>query len=120
MTLVLIALAGGVGAAARFVVDGVVRSRAALPWLGTTVVNVSGSFLIGLLAGFAVAHAVPATWHAVVATGFLGGYTTFSTAAVEGVVLLRAGERRRAAVYVLGVAVVSALVCSGGFALGSL
>lgn len=93
--LVLLSVAGGLGAVLRFVVDGVVRSRigARLPW-GTALINVSGSFGLGLLTGFAT-RGLPEAVLVVAGTGLLGGYTTFSAASVETVRLLQ--QRRFAA-----------------------
>lgn len=90
MIPVLIALAGGLGATCRFLLDTLIsRLRAPLP-LGTLVINITGSFLLGLVTGWLLATG--SAWAAVVGTGFLGGYTTFSTASVEGVRLWRAGR----------------------------
>jgi CrcB protein len=102
-TLVLVALLGGVGAACRFVVDGLVRDRVAqgLP-IGTAVVNVSGSLIIGLLAGAQLYHGAGGPWLVAAMTGFCGGFTTFSTAMVETARLVQAGEPRRAAITVGG------------------
>ena len=84
----------------RFVVDGLVRTRlgARLPW-GTAIINVSGSFLLGLLTGLAT-RGMPQEVLVVAGTGLLGGYTTFSTASVETVRLLQ--QRRIAASLVYG------------------
>ncbi len=92
MTPLWIALAGGLGAVTRYVVDTAVarRNRTGFP-LGTVVINVTGSFLLGLLTGWLLTGAL-GPWGAIVGTGFLGGYTTFSTASVEGARLLRAGR----------------------------
>ncbi|KQY22057.1 chromosome condensation protein CrcB [Cellulomonas sp. Root485] len=115
MTVLLIAVLGGVGAAARFVVDGSVRARWTRVFpLATFVVNVTGSFLIGLLAGAHLYRGLGPTWLAVAATGFCGGYTTFSTAMVETVRLIQAGEVRRATANAVG----SVLLCLGAAALG--
>lgn len=101
-----IALAGGVGAAARFVVDALAathlmpRTRSALP-LGSLLVNLSGSFLAGLVAGAGVRGLVGAELDTVLAGGFLGGYTTFSTAMYEAVWLLDRGEQVTAAIHVM-------------------
>lgn len=86
MTAVLVAVAGGLGAVLRFVVDGLVsrRNRLRVP-LGTAVVNVTGSFVLGLLTGWALTHDVDRQLTLIVGTGLLGGYTTFSTASVEAV-----------------------------------
>ena len=101
--LLAVALAGAGGAAARFVVDGLVRTRwtSVFP-LATVLVNVTGSFIIGLLNGAALFHGLGPTWLAVVAPGFCGGYTTFSTAMVETVRLVQAEEWRWAALNALG------------------
>jgi len=80
----LIALAGGGGAVARFVLDGVVQDRTDSPApLGTFVINVSGSFLLGVIAGLTISHTLSANAKLIAGTGFLGGYTTFSTYALE-------------------------------------
>lgn len=88
-----LALAGGLGAVARYTLDGVIRAQAvgAAPW-GTMTINLSGSLVSGLLTGLAASSVLPGPWLAVVGTGFLGGYTTFSTASVETVRIFQ--ERR--------------------------
>lgn len=83
--LLLVPLAGGLGAVARLVVDGEVRRLTGGTSRGTVLVNLTGSLLLGLLVGLVAAGWLPATVRVVVGTGFLGGYTTFSTAAVEAV-----------------------------------
>ena len=81
-----VAVAGGVGAMLRFVVDDLIarRARRSVP-LGTMVINVTGSFLLGLLTALTVDHAGLADLKTVLGTGLLGGYTTFSTASLEAV-----------------------------------
>lgn len=60
---------------------------------GTLVVNVTGSLLIGLLAGLAESRALPGPdARLLLVTGLLGGYTTFSAFSLETLVLLRAGQ----------------------------
>lgn len=111
----LVAVAGGAGAAARFWVDGTVRARrtTVLP-LGTVVVNVSGSLLIGLVAGLHLYAGLPATAVLLLATGFCGGYTTFSAAAVEAVRLAQAGEHVRAVASLVGTLVLTVLAVAAG------
>lgn len=111
----LVALAGGVGAATRFWVDGTVRARrrSVLP-LGTMVVNLSGSLLIGLLTGARLYAGLPATAALLLVTGFCGGYTTFSAATVEAVRLAQVGERGRAVASLAGTLV----ACVAAVALG--
>lgn len=93
LLFVALSVAGGFGAALRFMVDGLVKAhtRVAFP-VGTWLINVSGSLVLGLLAGLVLASATGAPVYLVAGTGFLGGYTTFSTASFESVRLLQ--ERR--------------------------
>ena len=116
MIVLWVALAGGVGAVARFVLDGLVRSRVA-SWfpVGTVVVNVTGSFVLGLVTGLALAHVVPDELRLVVGTGFCGGYTTFSTASFETVRLVE--QRRVGAALLNGVGTLVVTVCVAGLGL---
>lgn len=99
----LVAIVGGLGAATRFWVDGVIRARGrtVLP-IATIMVNVSGSLLIGLVVGAHLYLGLPAIWQLVLATGFCGGYTTFSAAMVESVRLVQQDERGRAVLAAVG------------------
>ena len=74
---------------ARMRFDGTFKgwSPRSTPW-STLLINVSGSFVLGLLTGLAGANLLPEAWHLVLGTGFLGGYTTFSTASFETVKLI--------------------------------
>lgn len=109
MITLLVALAGGAGAVTRFVVDGVVarHNRFDIP-LGTFVINVTGSFLLGILTGLVLAHPGLSELKAVLGTGFAGGYTTFSTASVEAARLVMrdgVGESRATLLHALGMLV---------------
>lgn len=98
----LVAVAGGVGSVGRFVLDGVIRSRVtSLVPAGTFVINVSGSLLLGFVTGLVLVGAEPADFRVVLGTGFVGGYTTFSTAMIETVRLLQ--QRRWVAAGVNGI-----------------
>jgi fluoride exporter len=121
LTLVLVSVAGGFGAAARLVLDGIVSAkfRSAYP-IGTTVINVTGSLLIGLVTSLAISHGLPQLWHVILGSGFLGGYTTFSTASVEVVRLVQAGRYLSALGTALGMLVFSVLAAALGLWLGSL
>jgi CrcB protein len=102
VVFVLAALAGGVGASLRFLVDGLVKSRTRIAFpLGTALINITGSFALGLLVGLTLSHLASADLQAILGTGLLGGYTTFSTASVETVRL--AHERRYRAAFVNGI-----------------
>jgi CrcB protein len=113
----VLALAGGLGAAARFLLDTLVarHNRLGTP-LGTVVVNVTACFLLGLLTGWGLTHPGEDDVLAVLGVGFLGGYSTFSTASVEGVRLLLAGRPAAAALHAGGMLVVSLGAALGGIA----
>jgi CrcB protein len=108
-------IAGAVGAPLRYAVDGYVgaRARGAFPW-GTFLVNVSGSFALGVLTGLALYHAFPKTPKVILGTGFCGAYTTFSTFSFETFRLVEDGDAWEALRNVGGTIV----VCAGAAALG--
>lgn len=121
LVFVALALAGGIGAGARFVLDGFLRSRVTSPYpVGTLVINISGSFLLGLVTGLALSTTLPPEAQLIVGAGFLGGYTTFSTASVEAVRLVSARRYGVALVTSVGMLVTAVLASAAGLALGSL
>jgi CrcB protein len=99
----LVTLAAGLGAVARYLVDGAVQRRThkAFP-AGTLVVNLSGSFLLGLIVGLAAHHGLATSTAVVLGAGFTGGYTTLSTWAWESVALAERQAGGAAVVNVLG------------------
>ena len=108
MTTLLVALLGGLGAVTRFLLDTLIAQRN--PWsipAGTIIINVTASLALGLLTGWTLHHVAPAGAQTILGTGFLGGYSTFSTASVEGARLLRAGRPWAAVVHAGGMAIVS-------------
>jgi len=115
VTVVLLALAGGIGAAIRFMVDGFIRQRlkTALPW-GTILINVSGSLALGFLAGLLMRGQAPESLFLIVGTGFLGGYTTFSTASLETIRLIQSGRMGLALINGLGSMAASVLAAAAG------
>ena len=100
MTLVAVALAGALGAPARFLVERAISVRRGrrFPW-GTLVVNVTGSIALGFIAGLTLYHGLPSTPRTVVGTGFIGAYTTFSTYAYETVDVAERSSPQLAATY---------------------
>ena len=94
MPLLFIGLGGFAGAISRYLVDGFVtdRTAGAFPW-GTLVVNVSGSFVLGLLFAMTAERAIlPADVRGPVMIGFIGAYTTFSTFMLESWALIESGS----------------------------
>lgn len=104
MTVLLIAIGGAIGSVGRYLVSALVL-RATTPSFpyGTFLVNVLGSLAFGVIAGLAH-HRVPLSTdaRAFLLVGVLGGFTTFSTFAFDGLVLLRDGQSGLALINLLG------------------
>jgi CrcB protein len=118
MNLVLVFLGGGIGATARYGLQGAVYkvTGSGLPY-GTLVVNVLGSFIIGLLmTTFEERFLVNPSLRMFLTIGILGGFTTFSSFSYETMALLRDGS------YGLGLinVVSSVVVCLGATWLGTI
>jgi CrcB protein len=114
-------VAGAVGAPARYLLDDAISSRTqgVFPW-GTLVINVSGSFLLGLLTGLALFHGFPATPKLILGTGFCGAYTTFSTFTYETVRLAEEGAVNEAVRNALASLVLGAAAAAVGLAAAAL
>jgi CrcB protein len=118
---IALVIAGAVGSCARFLVDIAVseRTKGALPW-GTLAINVTGSFLLGVVTGLGLDHGFPRTARIVLGVGFCGAYTTFSTFTFETVRLLEEGAEVEAVMNVAGTFVAGALAAAAGLALATL
>jgi len=120
MTLLLItALAGGLGGALRFWVDTAVSraSRSAFPW-GTLVINTSACLGLGVITGFEYAGAGAEDLRTVLGVGLMGGYSTFSTASVEAVRLMRQRRCGLSLAHALGMLVLSLAASTLGIVAG--
>ena len=98
-----VALGSAAGGAARFGLSTLVQQQFGPTFpVGTLVVNVSGSLLLGFLWRYALGtDATSPEVRALLTTGFCGGYTTFSTFTYETMVLFEDGQSVRAGVYVI-------------------
>ncbi|TVP43853.1 MAG: CrcB family protein [Gemmatimonadales bacterium] len=120
MTMLLVAAGGSLGAIARYLVDFWVVSRgiSRVP-LGTVVVNVSGSFALGLLVGVLGTTGGPDWILTLVGTGFLAAYTTFSTWMFEAARLVQRGAWSAALVHLSATVVLGVAFAGAGLWLGS-
>lgn len=119
MGAVLVFVGGGLGALCRYGCQllGARFEHGYFPW-ATFGVNLLGSFLLGLLFGLGTAIHLRTEWRLLLATGFLGGYTTFSSWQLESWMLLTSGRWGLATWNLLG-STVAGLVCLiAGYALG--
>jgi CrcB protein len=111
-----IAVGGALGSVCRFLLTGLVQRQLGTTFpFGTLMVNVTGSLLLGALLRYSLdTPGVSPEMRALLATGFCGGYTTFSTFSYETMALLQSGDYRRAGGYALASVVVSLLAMYAG------
>jgi len=113
----LVAVAGALGAMARWSLDrlvmGLLLPRASFPW-GTLLINASGSFALGLVVGLGARQILTGALVAVLGGGFIGAYTTFSTLTFESIALLERDSKLAAAANLLGTVVAGTLLAALG------
>lgn len=115
----LAVVGGGLGAALRFVSDGLImrRVRSGYPW-GTFVINSVGSLLLGFLTGLSDSSVLDADWLTILGGGVMGGFTTFSTAMVDTAHMLQKQKYGRFLANSLGMLVLTVLLAVVGLAIG--
>lgn len=116
----VVGLGGFLGANARFWLATWAAERfgATFPW-GTLIINVSGSFLIGLILTYLSARVgLSVNYRLLLATGFLGAYTTFSTFTFESLTLLRDGSYLIGFANLLGSLALGLMAVFGGYLVG--
>ena len=119
MPWLLVAVGGAIGAVSRYGIDRIMVSFIGPTVLGTFAVNITGSFLLGL---FLTMSGERFGWspelRVLVAVGFLGSYTTFSTLTVASLQLVGSGDWTRATVNIVGSIVVGLAAAFLGIAVG--
>ena len=122
MTLVFIAVGGAAGAVSRYLIQGWVEDLAGgrFPW-GTFAVNISGSFVLGVVFALAMDRAIMSPEIRVpLMIGFIGSYTTFSTLMLESWRLVEEGDYLFMFGNLIGSVVIGMLAVIAGLALGRL
>ena len=100
--VLLVFLGGGAGSIIRFLISRSLQNQSGMPY-GTFTVNILGSLLIGMLIGLSLRNnLISNNLYLLLATGFCGGFTTFSAFAAENQAFLRAGDLYHFALYSLG------------------
>lgn len=116
----MVALGGAFGAVARYGLSGWVQTLLDTTFpAGTLVVNVVGSFLLGLSLPLFESLAWSAEVRIMVTLGFLGAFTTFSTFSYEAVVLIEGGEWTRGGLYMGGSLLLGLIAVLSGMAVAS-
>lgn len=112
-----VALGGAAGACLRYATSQLVVTSSGFP-LATLLVNVIGSFAIGLVYVLIMEKGIIASyWRPLILAGFLGGFTTFSALSLEAITLIEAGRWQMALAYVLLSVALCLLGAAGGMLL---
>jgi CrcB protein len=113
MNYLIVGVGGAAGSLTRYGLGKYImaRTRNSFPW-GTFFINLSGAILLGIVSSLAISHSLLL----LLADGFLGAYTTFSTFMYEGFSLFHGNKKRNAAIYI----VVSLLLGLLGYNFGQL
>ena len=122
MTLFFLAVGGAFGAVSRYLVQGWVQdfTGGRFPW-GTFAVNITGSFMLGLVFALAMDRSVLSPEVRVpLMVGFIGSYTTFSTLMLESWVLVEEGDVLRMLANLAGSVIIGMIAVVAGLALGRL
>lgn len=113
--LILVFVGGGIGSVLRFIIGKYLNNaETGIPY-GTFAANIIGSLLIGIILGLAVKqHTLSENQILFLATGFCGGFTTFSTFAYENHVFLKSGDFTSFALYTIASFVIGFLAVFAG------
>jgi len=119
MNYLLVFIGGGLGASLRHAINvGCARACGVNFPYGTFVINITGSLVMGIIAGYlALKGEASQPWRLFIMTGILGGYTTFSAFSLDAVTLYQRGEMGLALFYVLGSVILSIAGLFAGLAL---
>ena len=119
MNYLLVFLGGGLGASLRHAINvGCARVCGTHFPYGTFVINITGSLVMGIIAGYlALKGEASQPWRLFLMTGILGGYTTFSAYSLDAALLYERGEPMLAALYVVGSVALSIVGLFAGLAL---
>lgn len=108
--LLMVALGGAAGSVLRYLVGRSINNSG-FP-LGTLIINLAGSFLIGLLFGyFTKTNQLASTGAILLMTGFCGGFTTFSAFSLENIEMMQSGQVFKALCYTAASVVFGILLC---------
>ncbi len=112
--VLLIGLGSFIGGVSRYLLSQLIQNKAltSFPW-GTLTVNVIGCLLIGMVFGISERSGLTNDWRLFLATGLLGGFTTFSAFSFESISLIRDGQAGSALLYI-GCSIVLGLLATYG------
>ena len=117
--ITLIGVGGAFGAIARHVVNQMAMTQLNSSLMGTFVVNISGSFVLGIFAGILSSYPnLPEETRLFMAVGFLGSYTTFSTFSLATIQLLEKGDLFNALINIVSTIIIGLVAAMAGLVIG--
>lgn len=116
--LLLVGSGGFLGSVFRYLAGYLVSAKNSpvFPW-GTFSVNLIGSFIMGALIAMSLKSLINSDWRFFLATGFCGGFTTFSAFSYESIQLMNAGRPGLAGIYIISSVLFGLLAAYAGFLL---
>jgi len=115
----LVAAGGGIGALSRYLLQAAIIGRFGAGIVALFVINITGAFALGFINALAERYTgLSPEVRLLLTTGFLGGYTTFSSWMYESLGLIMAGDYPRAALNVIGSAIIGLVAVMLGVAFG--
>ncbi|MDT8716201.1 fluoride efflux transporter CrcB [Clostridium sp. 19966] len=111
MGYIMIAFGGSCGSLTRFWLGKQIKSKTWFP-LATFIINITGAFLLGIVSSSNISHNLML----LLADGFLGAYTTFSTFMFEGFTLFKGSKLKNALIYIFSTVIIGII----GFYMGSI
>lgn len=119
VTTCLLAVAGGIGAAIRLSLNGFVHRRVSPNYpVAMSIINITGSFVLGLITGLTAGHLLSELWSTLLGVGLVGGYTAFSTTSFQTLRLLQERKIWLAIANSFGMITVAVIVAGLGMWLG--
>lgn len=117
MAWIWVMLGGALGSLGRYFISKAIPPNA-FPW-STLLVNIAGSFLIGLFSGWYTKGSISQSAQMFLVTGLMGGFTTFSAFSMENLYLIKEGSWIQALIYISVSVVASLLMCALGIRITS-
>ena len=112
----LVGLGSFIGGILRFLISDLIQTKSlsSFPY-GTLMVNIIGCFVIGLIFGWVEKESLSMEWRLFLATGLIGGFTTYSAFSYETFSLLRDGQILNAMIYIISTIILGLLATTFGF-----
>lgn len=118
--LLLVFIGGGLGSSFRFLISKYLNASSLIPY-GTLLVNILGSLILGIILGWALkSNSLNSPINLLIAVGFCGGFTTFSTFSFENYSMIKSGDYLSFSIYFFGSIILGILAILAGVLISKL